>query len=690
MVSGLLGLTMIVGALALGPTAEARPTGTETAAVVLTPSGLLPLVPGAPTTRQPGSAPAAAATATSPRRAPAVAPAARLPRRTMLVRVVDAPAGVTPKVVITGPKGFTRTLTRTTVLKRLRPGVYRIRPQVVPMADGQQSVGTTAKARAKVTRKRGATVTVSYWNIVGAQTRVPAAAQVASVVGDPFGGITAISLTGPVYAVGDVIALGVTPATPAGLLAKVTSVAEAGGVTTYQVTQARLQDALPRGAFDVTIATAEPGPRGLKRTREKSPTETKPFTCTGSVAGSVTAYVDAGISMRFSPEWDWADTSLTLASEAHALGHADVTVAAQASCTLAETQLGTDIMLPVISFTIGPVPIVIVPTLAFAVDGSASVAGVAKASADLYAGTSYSLKVTTSGDVTSAFEPPNTKASKSIDFTTNADATVRLKAKLTGEIYGVAGPYATVAVGPVFHASLEANPWWTLKGKVTGGAGIAIDQCVFVACIGLSGGKDDIFTKDWDIADAGGPFGATPTPTPTPTPNPGTRAVCSAETLASVLMRDVCLAAQSDSAEALKQLCLASTKCLVSGRAQMFANWERTSYRDDMIRAMNAGYGGADLATAPASAWIAEQCASAAEYSDSSMWTGGNLQVLQQDGAALGFATPTKPPRSNACPQYYTGPAVYWIYSFEDTDAAGNATMAFIGTRPWGTPWDAR
>ena len=217
--------------------------------------------------------------------------------------------------------------------------------------------------------------------------------------------------------------------------------------------------------------------------------------------------------------WGGAGPSLTMTITPYASATLKVALTAQLTCQR-EVTLFQRSFTP-ITFTIGPVPVVIVPKLSMLAGANLNVT----AGLDLNA--SVKMDATLRGTATNkglstSFTGP--KITKSATLTMRGDAALDMyaKAKITGEIYGVGGPYAVVKVGAMATADIHANPWWTIDGYVNAGLGVEINKCTQILlinwCLELSAGKDDLLNARLPIINAGGPYpGATPTPNPTPT-----------------------------------------------------------------------------------------------------------------------------------------------------------------------------
>jgi hypothetical protein len=141
---------------------------------------------------------------------------------------------------------------------------------------------------------------------------------------------------------------------------------------------------------------------------------------------------------------------------------------AAAQCTAGPTPIVQRTLAP-ISFTVGPIPVVLVPRLSIylAADGrvSASVSTSIDASVTATAGVHYEdgdAEPVGGVDPTFNYTPPDPTASAQLGATITPTLDVL--------IYGVGGPSAFVSAGLSVQANPEDDPWWTLTAPVKAGA----------------------------------------------------------------------------------------------------------------------------------------------------------------------------------------------------------------------------
>jgi hypothetical protein len=169
------------------------------------------------------------------------------------VSITDLPAGHRGDVNVTGPSGYARHLTSSTVLS-VTPGEYTISSTPIPI--GQDRYFTTTSSVSVQVRARAiSSAVMDYYDIVP-PTTVALAPQVVPTIRAATGTSLTLSTPSTGVASGDVLFVPSTATTPNGLLVKVTSVQSASGVTTLTTTPATLPEALPQGSIDTSIDLA--------------------------------------------------------------------------------------------------------------------------------------------------------------------------------------------------------------------------------------------------------------------------------------------------------------------------------------------------------------------------------------------------------------------------------------------------
>ena len=373
---------------------------------------------------------------------------------TLKVRVVR-PGAEPGRVTVTGPNSFKRVLKRTATLKNLKPGRYKVKAEKVST---RAWTATPVVSRSKVrlsSRSRKATSIVDYATIVSRALQPLAPAAISDFTPPDEAGNGSLTTTEELDP-GDIVASRSSSEAPAGLLVKVVSEEPApGSNSTYSVGQATLSEALPRGSFDqyfaVDVGDPAANARGPVSRRVApdsiaTPPQALPVSCT-SAAGSdgIKLAAQGGVDVDFSADWDFADSSISVIARPHASVDANATLSASGSCKLAETLLYKRQFAP-INIQVGPVPIVILPKLEMFAGGSIESSGSVEVAGSVGAEARLEGKASRKGFKTSFTGPTFTK---SAGFHSSAAASGNIygKAVVTGEVYGVAGPHASVKIG---------------------------------------------------------------------------------------------------------------------------------------------------------------------------------------------------------------------------------------------------
>ncbi|KUJ69437.1 hypothetical protein ACZ90_11125 [Streptomyces albus subsp. albus] len=212
------------------------------------------------------------------------------------VRVSSLPGWGSGDVTVHGPAGLSKRISRSKVFTDLRPGTYTISAQPVR---GRKQDLYPPNVHQSVTVREGRTTTTSvdYVNIVPHTTKVLDAKHL-GVVGSTRGSTLTFApdaATVPALRPGDVIAAGLGPQTPHGLLRKVTAVhRDRGGPIRVTTRQATLRDAVPQGRIEVRGAELT----SPAQVRQKAPTGVRPAAYRGAFGTSAsrlrTAIADGG------------------------------------------------------------------------------------------------------------------------------------------------------------------------------------------------------------------------------------------------------------------------------------------------------------------------------------------------------------------------------------------------------------
>ena len=200
--------------------------------------------------------------------------------RTLKIKITPPPSRKA-RVEVRGPQGFRKVLGKSTTLKRLTPGRYRITATQVSTR-AWVAKPTFSKRAVRVTSRKGAEVTVGY---LAVSTKVevvkPATVKAFEPPVDGSGTLTTTADLQP----GEIAAAGVGAETPQGMLVRVQDVRRSGTTSTYVVRQARLDEAIVQGEFETTI-TADLGVEARRaRTHGRGSAAPKPL-CTYGTDGA--------------------------------------------------------------------------------------------------------------------------------------------------------------------------------------------------------------------------------------------------------------------------------------------------------------------------------------------------------------------------------------------------------------------
>jgi hypothetical protein len=437
----------------------------------------------------------------------------RARRGRLKVSVVKPARGAAARVTVRGPRGFQQVLRRTTVLRGLPPGRYRINAARV-VRKTWYSPPTVTPRRVRVRAGRAARAEVSYWTTVSRDVRVLTAGAIRGYTApDPSAGAARGSIVlARRFPVGHVLAAGVTPATPYGALVKVVAVDRTDGGWLHTVVLGRLQDAVPRGELDVSFTAAtnrgiQP-PAAFRGEAPPTPLAARRAACTGAVKAGVDLDADASFAPVLQARWNWTKSSVTVGVAADAWVYASAWAEANGSCTTGDVAIWGQ-PLAVIAFAIGPIPVVLVPRIDISAGADLSATGKVRATG--LAGATGSASTTVRlGAPTFQASGPGFDGWGRVTGYANASANAYGKARLSMLLYGLAGPYAEVRAGLEARVNSAVSPWWTFDGAATAGMGVRIGGCVDLwfddFCLKLEAGKPDILNGRARLAQATTPF----------------------------------------------------------------------------------------------------------------------------------------------------------------------------------------
>jgi hypothetical protein len=317
--------------------------------------------------------------------------------------------------------------------------------------------------------------------------------QVTAVTGSPSGTRT-ITLADGTQAPspGTILAAGVTTATPDGLLVKVTATRTGpDGTTLVTAVPALLTQAIPDGSINLSadLSAADIASSGRSSSQVLTPDQvarqtagpaepalqniSKNLSCGGSASASVTGSVSVSPSFHLTAKWGlFRLRQASFTGTVTEKTQLSASIAGAASCTLTRTPLlDRPVVFQPISFTVGPVPVVIVPELQLYVAASGKVAAhvtdQASQQASATAGLSWANgKLTPIASHSSSFSglgpPPAGQFA--------ADLSASAGPGLSFLMYGIEGPQLTASASVALQVAPAATPWWKLTGAFDAGA----------------------------------------------------------------------------------------------------------------------------------------------------------------------------------------------------------------------------
>lgn len=431
---------------------------------------------------------------------------------TLKVKVAALPGA--RKVVVRGPHRFKRVLTSTTILRDLAPGRYRVKAAKVRTEDWT-AYPAVSKPRVRVRAGRRAVTRVSFPTVVSTSARVLRARDIkafsAPTAADRTGTIT-LSKRAPE---GTVLAAGVTPQTPYGALVAVLSAKQTPAGWVHEVRIAGIQEAVLRGEYDVSVkARSVPIQGRLTARRPTAQARGTSAGCAGSMEAGADLDGSASLDGSFSggvADWKWykpwkANPYVQMGMSINATVDARAWAKAKGSCTTGEKTLVSS-NLAVIAFSIGPIPVVLVPHLGIEAGASITASGKIELAGGVRADAGATVTVSLRRAPELRGSGPTFDGWSTFDLKASASAEAHLTGRLTILAYGVAGPYAQARVGIVGTADSAANPWWHIDAAGSAGAGVRVGNLCFsfLGCLKLQAGNDELVKGSWRLAQADGP-----------------------------------------------------------------------------------------------------------------------------------------------------------------------------------------
>jgi hypothetical protein len=281
---------------------------------------------------------------------------------------------------------------------------------------------------------------------------------------------------------GQVLALGITPATPEGVLAHITNVERSGDTATVTLTPARLSDVVPAGELDLAIP-AEPVATISRRASDRRAATLR---CTNSRSATASALAELSAGLEVSAGWTGGSAfppraphlRAKVTGTVQARLEGELSLDGEARCELEPQPLFPHpIRLAAFTVQVGPVPVPVVIDGQVTLTGSAQATGslstAVKARAEARAGVTYQQgRFTPERSFTRSFthQPPTVNGTGS--------AQVALAPTVGVKIAGSAGPEIDLTGGLKLIGNLRARPgepWWVLSAPLSLGARFRLD-----------------------------------------------------------------------------------------------------------------------------------------------------------------------------------------------------------------------
>jgi hypothetical protein len=452
---------------------------------------------------------------------------------TLSISISGLPSGVTANVVVTGLGGFTSSISSDQTIQNLVLGTYTITANAVDGSNSKYYAGQPTQTVTLVDATP-ASIAVAYTISVLHTTKTLDDIGNQTLVVSPDSSTLTISIMSSAAASlepGDILAVGITPATPTGLLKRIVSVDSTGNQIILTVSPASLADAfenadinfnqslspqnltsakgLIRGASINTIHLANangslptldtPCPSdSLDIEFDKSVILTNPNNPNETIEVSGDVQVCPELQFSYGVFPPSVSGSLVVGQQSH-LG---------LTGTYSQT-FGGKLPVPgaqldyIFEVLIGPVPVVFHATAQIylgaegELTGSFTTGATEKAVGTLGMTWSLSngLQVTKDLQATAVIDP--------IQLQATATSKVYAELDVNLGVYDIVIPNFSVSPYLKWSADVSQNPWWVLNGGITAGVGLDIDFPLVGSKTIASG---DIDLADITIANAGGPF----------------------------------------------------------------------------------------------------------------------------------------------------------------------------------------
>ena len=297
---------------------------------------------------------------------------------------------------------------------------------------------------------------------------------------------------------GNVIVAGVAPATPEGLLASVDSVTTDGsGDVTVTTSAAALDQAFtslgvsdsgnPLALANSNFRPTTAGVRSLKRAHDLGVTDDVTLSLSHtdgalSVSGSLDLRAHVGVSLGLNTDFLDIPDGVNVSSRATVSAVAQLTASLSGS---ASWEIG-DIQLGCFDIQVGPVPVVLCPTIPVDLDATGSISLGANVSVTVGASMTWSSADPTALDADNLTTPPVLGGGPQPGVSATATGTLALEAKPQVDIYGVTGPEVKATAQLTAKVNFLGSPFFSLQPSVSIGVGWAVNFLGYQADVTLT------------------------------------------------------------------------------------------------------------------------------------------------------------------------------------------------------------
>ncbi len=402
-----------------------------------------------------------------------LAPEDRAPGTGIRITVSDS-GGRKGSVTVTG-NGLTRVISRTTTLRGLKPGTYRIKAaSIIHPGIGRRD--PVLKDNVIRVRKGHITSTeVSYAAVIRSQTRLVQPSQVVAVkrltsASNGRQPTYLVKLRRAGFRPGTVLVSGKAPKAPHGFHLKVLgSMGSKGGVATYRARQAEIAEVLKEGRIETSWFRK----RGTKRVGTSDTlwsgnttfNESQGcFSGSASVSGNVTAAADLDLSAS----WKTGQPlSVTVSGSASLDAQAQLSGNLAVDCTMAQRAIGSQYKFTGFWVWTGHIPWYISPRMQFYVAGNLDIAESVGIGGSAKVATGFSATETVGKGLSTTYQPPTATWNLSDPaFTITGSAGVVVGPRFAFLVDDLVGASAEVMLGPVVSVTNTSPATWTVDGNV--------------------------------------------------------------------------------------------------------------------------------------------------------------------------------------------------------------------------------